>query len=169
MKKAADGSKIKVRLAAIDDCARLIQIHESAILISGRAAYSQDECESWATGLKPENYVEAMTIKGQTFLVAETGNKICGFCSCKDDEIIGLYVDPETGRSGIGSLLLEHAEKAIEKKGHRSIRIDAALSALDFYMYHGYSIQQRRSASSRGGLDLNVCDLTKTLPGQNRF
>lgn len=119
---------------------------------------------SWATGLVPERYVEAMNEGGETFIVAVAADgDLAGFCSFKDDSVIGLYVAPTAAWRGVGSTLLRQAEAAIAAAGHRRIRPDAALSGQAFYERHGYRVTERHGRKTRGGLVIPVVDMEKAL------
>lgn len=156
--------EIVIRPGIESDAASLLEIHRRAILMLGRSAYSEAECASWAAGLTPEGYVRGMTTNGETFLVAEDDEGLCGFCSFKNDELVGLYVHPRMSRRGVGSMLLARAEAALSASGCDSLRIEAALSAIQFYQARGYRIVRRRRTSTRGGLEVEVCDLEKRRP-----
>lgn len=91
------------------------------------AARATAEVESWAAGLAPERYVEAMSAGGETFIVAVAPDgALAGFCSFKGDEVKGLYVAPDWARRGVGSALLRQAEATIGAGGHRLIHIVAS-------------------------------------------
>ena len=144
---------IIIRAATPADATAILQVHRESILVLGLEAYSLAEVESWAAGLVPERYVEAMNDGGETFIVAvAAGWRLVGFCSFKDDEVKGLYVAPEWARRGVGSALLRQAEATIAAAGHRLIRIVASLSGQAFYEHHGYRVVDRHDWKTRGGL-----------------
>jgi putative acetyltransferase len=146
-------SAIIIRAATPADAAAILRVHRQSILGLGIGTYSRAEAESWAAGLTAERYVQAMNGGGETFIVAvAAGSDLAGFCSFKDDSVIGLYVAPEWARRGIGSALLQRAEAVIAGAGHRRICLDAALSGQAFYERHGYRVTERRGGETRGGL-----------------
>lgn len=108
-------------------------------------------------------YQVAMNSGGETFLVAEANEKLVGFCSYKDDEIVGLYVDPTAARRGIGTQLLLAAEDEIATLSPTSIRLKAALSALVFYQSNGYGVVCKQDWTTKGGLRIDVCQMTKKV------
>ncbi|WP_176728071.1 GNAT family N-acetyltransferase [Rhizobium sp. YK2] len=152
----------RVRFGSVNDADAICRIHRRSILELGRSSYGPEQCDSWATGLLPQNYRDAMVLKGETFLVAETNGSVVGFCSFKGDEIVGLYVDPQNGRQGVGTSLLRVAEEQILAFGNRSIILNAALSALDFYLAHGFRELERKPWKTRGGIEIEVCSMEKT-------
>ncbi len=160
---------MRFRHATRADAAEIMRVHRTSILILGREVYSQAEVESWATGLVPERYVEAMGDGGETFIVAVAPDgALAGFCSFKDDEVKGLYVAPDWARRGVGSALLRHAEATISAGGHRLIRIVASLSGQAFYERHGYRVVGRRDWKTRGGLVSAALAMEKALPAARR-
>lgn len=76
----------------------LLSVHLDAICGLGPAAYTAEECESWASGLKAEGYSEAMSHGGEVFLVAETRGIVVGFCSYKDNELRMVETPCEKGK-----------------------------------------------------------------------
>jgi putative acetyltransferase len=156
---------IAIRAATPGDAPFIQRVHEDSIRGLGTRAYSRTEVESWAAGLRPDRYVAAMTSGGESFLLAEHRSGVVGFCSFGADEIVGLYVAPAQAGRGIGAALLRAAEQRIGAAGRRAIRIGASLNAQRFYEAHGYTVVERRTWRSRGGLGIAVVDLVKP-PGR---
>ena len=146
-----------LRGGTTDDADAIFRVHRSSILTLGRTAYRPEECESWAVGLSPKKYIDAMTVGGETYFVIEMQGEVVGFCSFKGDEVIGLYVDPSSSRRGVGSLLLSAVEKEIFTARISTIRLNAALSALKFYQEQGFSEVGRKQWKTRGGVEIVVC------------
>lgn len=158
------GRPITIRSGTPADAAAIHALHRRSILHLGRTAYSVAEVESWAHGLAPERYGSAMTEKGEKYLLAiDAAGKVGGFCSFKDDEVRGLYVDPSCARSGIGSALLHRAEADIVAAGHKSVRVQASLVGRPFYEAQGYDVVGEHDWTSRGGLDIAVAEMEKTI------
>jgi putative acetyltransferase len=155
----------RFRRGTPDDASAIMRVHRDSILSLGLEFYNRTEVESWAAGLVPERYVEAMNEGGETFIVAvAVAGDLVGFCSFKDDELKGLYIAPTAARRGVGSALLRQAEAAIAAAGHRRIHIGAALSGQAFYERHGYRIVDRHGRKARGGLVIAVLAMEKLLP-----
>jgi putative acetyltransferase len=160
---------LRFRHATPDDAAEIVRVHRASILVLGRESYSLAEVESWAAGLVPERYVEAMSAGGETFIVTVAPDgALAGFCSFKDDEVKGLYVAPDWARRPVGSALLRQAEATIASGGHRLIRIVASLSGQAFYEHHRYRVVERRDWTSRGGLVTVALAMEKALPALDR-
>jgi putative acetyltransferase len=160
---------IVIRAATPMDAAAILQVHQQSIRVLGSEVYSLAEVESWAAGLVPERYVEAMNEGGEIFIVAvATGDVLVGFCSFRDDEVKGLYVAPEWARRGVGSALLREAEAMMAAAGHRHIRLGASLSGQAFYEHHGYRVIEQHGWKSRGGLVMDAFAMEKALPAARR-
>ena len=133
-----DGRTVFLRPGTANDGAALMALHRASILELGGNAYTTAELESWATGLRPEGYGEAMA-DGETFVLAwAPGDGLAAFTSYEADRVVGFYVHPDWARSGLGRQLLAHAEAAIVGAGHRTILIESSMSGLPFYLACGY-------------------------------
>ena len=154
---------VRLRAGIPGDGKALLELHHASILSLGQGFYSNAELEDWASGLTPEGYGRAM--KEEDFLVADAvdDRTLAGFASFKADEIVGFYVHPDWARCGLGSLLLERAEAAIVAGGHTTIRIEASLSGLPFYEARGYRTLRRRPYETRGGLLVDIVEMTKDI------
>ena len=153
----------RLRFGNQDDVDEILDIHHASILALGRSAYTEQECDSWASSLSPSAYHDAMTSGGETFLVTELDRKLVGFCSFKVDEIVGLYVAPAENRKGLGSQLLCEAEALIARSGGDTLTVTAAMSALEFYQSHSYQIRSFLPWKTRGGLEIQVCQMEKNI------
>lgn len=142
----------------------LLRVHRRAILAQRTAAYTDAEVRSWAAGLVADGYGEAMTDGGAAFLVAvDEEQRVVGFCSYKDNEVTGLYVDPAWSRRGVGRSLLRQAQAAIAAAGHDTVAVTASLIAQTFYESEGYKCVLRKTWKTRGGLVIDVPDMEKSL------
>ncbi|NIA67505.1 GNAT family N-acetyltransferase [Pelagibius litoralis] len=162
----------KLRPGRPGDADGLLRVHQRAILILGRRVYSDAQVESWACGNTPDRYIEAMNEDGEAFEVAvarKTG--VVAFCSRKDNEVRGLYVDPDWTRHGLGRLLLRRAEAAITAAGHGRVSIGASLTGLPFYEAEGYRVIRHRHWKTRGGLFIPAAEMEKAVlhnPGRKQ-
>ncbi len=156
--------RYRLRAGKPADAAGIFAVHDRAIRVLGRGPYSDSQVESWARGNCPERYVEAMRKEGERFLVAVArGHGIVGFCSYKEQEVRGLYVDPEWSRLGLGTALLQRAEEIIAAAGHRKVVVGASLVGLPFYEIHGYSVVRHRHWRTHGGLMIPAADMEKAI------
>lgn len=158
---------VVIRPAVPADGAAIMAVHVASILGLGQGHHTRAELESWAAGLAPEFYGQAMTELGEHFEVACDGTgRILAFSSWKDDEVCSLYVHPGAARRGLGSLLLRRVEAAIAGNGHGSIRISASRPGRAFYERHGYRVVAEKGWTTRGGLVIGALDMEKARPGK---
>ena len=158
------GRPITIRAGTPADAEAIYTLHRRSILAVGLAFYTEAEVANWAHGLVPERYASAMSEKGEHYLLAiDEAGKINGFCSFKDDQVRGLYVDPSCAGSGIGRALLHRAEAEIIAAGHKSVRVQASISGRPFYEAQGYAVDDEHDWKSRGGLEIAVAEMEKTI------
>jgi GNAT superfamily N-acetyltransferase len=144
-----------------DDGEALADLHRRAIMATPDDDYTPEQKQGWVHGIRPELYAP----KGGSVMdvaVAPNGRPIA-FCHYKDDEILGLYVDPNWQKRGVGRDLLARAEQAIATSGHASIRITGTVSALNFYVANGYRVLERGMHTARNGMLLPCLKLEKAI------
>ncbi len=162
--EAPGGRSFTIRAGTPADAAAIHAVHRRSILAVGREYYTRAEVESWAHGLVPERYAKAMAERSETFLVVvDRAGAVVGFCSYRDDEILGFYVDPDFAGRGAGSALLRRAEVAFVAAGHRRIWLQASRAGQPFYEARGYEAVDEYPWKSRGGLEIMVKRMEKTL------
>jgi GNAT superfamily N-acetyltransferase len=107
--------------------------------------------------------VDTQLLTDETYFVAEDGGRIigCGGWSFRSTlfggdaragrdssaldpavqaaKIRAFFIDPEFARRGIGSLLLEHCERAARARGFVRVELMATLPGVKLYAARGYS------------------------------
>lgn len=129
---------IKIRPAAAEDRHVLWQVHTQAIRQSAKSHYDAMQVEAWAGRLTLEGY---RLPNPDVYLVAETKDgRVVGFGEINIDvgEIEAVFVDPEFGRRGIGSQILQALEDSARRQGLTALVVDASLNAVEFYERSGY-------------------------------
>ncbi len=153
-----------IRAGTPADANAIWRIHRRSILELGREFYTRAEVESWAHGLVAGRYARNMTEGGEAFFVAvDHAGAVIGFCSIRDDEIRSLYVDPTIARCGAGGALLRRAEAELLAGGHRRVWLQASRAGQPFYEAKGYQSVDEYPWMSRGGLEITVKRMEKTL------
>ena len=141
-----------------------MRVHERAVLTLGRPVYNDAQLESWTCGNSPECYIKDMREEGEHYEVAVVRRAgIVAFCARREHEVRSLYVDPDWTRLGIGSVLLQRAEKAIAEAGHPRVSIGASLVGLPFYEAQGYRVLRHSHWKTRGGLFIPAAEMEKAL------
>lgn len=149
-----------IRPMEAGDGAAMQRLHRAAIMATSDTYYSLEERESWAFGLRPDQYV---TPANGCFDVAVMDGHVIAFCDHSADEVMGLYIDPAFHGQGIGSVLLAQAERRMRDAGTTLAKVHSALSSQSFYERHGYREVERTTHQSRGGLMLPSVRLLKHL------
>ncbi len=86
-------------------------------------------------------------IAGGAATVAADGDRVLGFIVVGTDRVEHLYVEPGRQRSGIGSLLLCHAQ-ALHPSGLDLWVFQRNLSAIAFYEAHGFVTAETTDGSA---------------------
>jgi putative acetyltransferase len=155
-------STFVIRLFAPGDGEALAYLHRRAILATPDDHYTLAERESWASGLDPKFY--GSEADGSVLEVAvRRDDWPIAFCHNVNDEILGLYVDPDWQGRGTGSALLQRAEAMMATRGHDVSKVIATTSARAFYERHGYRFVADHPHKTRGGLVLPAVDMAKTI------
>lgn len=150
-----------IRRATAEDAAAVCALHKASVRRLCAGAYSAEQIEAWVGPRVPENYCKAMSVDGETMFVAERANRVAGFASLRGETLLGLYVDPTSGR-GLGRQLLATAEEEARGRSVTVLSLQATLNAVPFYRRHGYSVD-RAGLVLRGGLRLPVVEMSKPL------
>jgi ribosomal protein S18 acetylase RimI-like enzyme len=151
-----------VRAGTPEDAEAIRSVHLAAILGATNAGYSLAQLESWSAGLEAKLYADAMSVRGERYVVATSSDdRIIGFCSFVHDQVRGLYVEPTWKGRGVGTGLLSAAESAIRENRHQRCRLEAALPSVNFYRAHGYRKVAEKDYPTRGGLAIRVFDMVR--------
>ncbi len=77
--------------------------------------------------------------RGQV-IVAELDGRMAGFAAVVENELDGLFVEPDLWRQGIGSALIEAATHQARRDG-LALRVIASPTAREFYESCGFSVE----------------------------
>ncbi len=73
-------------------------------------------------------------------IVAELDRRMAGFAAVVENELDGLFVEPDLWRHGIGSALIEAATHQARRDG-LALRVIASPTAREFYESCGFSVE----------------------------
>ncbi|MET3106280.1 GNAT superfamily N-acetyltransferase [Oxalobacteraceae bacterium GrIS 1.18] len=74
-----------------------------------------------------------------------------------------MYVHPDHGRKGIGSLLLALCEKAASSEGFAKLELMSTVSGEQLYLAHGYLIAERVEVPTSTGVAVPLIRMTKRI------
>jgi GNAT superfamily N-acetyltransferase len=78
-------------------------------------------------------------------------------------KIRAIYVDPNLGRKGLGSLMLAHCERCAERAGFRRFEMGSTLTGVPLYRLRGYHERERSTIPLPNGRALTVIRMTKEV------
>lgn len=149
---------IAIRHATDADRAAIARLHEAAIRTFGPRAYTAEEVDSWAFGIKPERYLIE-----QEMYVAVDDDVVVAFGHYFDGEIGAVYVDPDHVRRGTGRAMLAKLEDVARGAGATRVHLNAALNSVGFYAACGYTRTTETMYRTRGGVAIRVVVMEKSL------
>lgn len=133
---------MKIRLAQDGDYAAIARLHRQTIRHINSKDYPEDAIQVWSARSNAQRFRgNADRCKRWVAIMDE---KIIGFCDHGfNGELWGLYVHKDYGGRGIGSRLLQIAEKSLKKLGFKKITLQSTITAKDFYKKHDYKVLKK--------------------------
>ena len=123
--------------------------------VRGTAArdYDAEQIESWVT--VDEEAWGSRRARVDTW-VAERDGRLVGFGDIDDEGYIDMvFVDPDAGRSGVASALVEHLVSLARERGLGELSVQASLTARPFFERHGFVVTAEQRVGLRGSVLAN--------------
>jgi len=132
---------MRIREAEIKDSEEITKLHKRTVKeINGRD-YQEETIKEWIENITKENTEKE--IKQTNFYIAEEQGRIIGFVNFNEERTIyQIYVSPDHLDKGIGTKLLEKAEKEAREKGIKKIKGNSTLTAQKFFQKKGYKLKR---------------------------
>ncbi|MCJ2165838.1 MULTISPECIES: GNAT family acetyltransferase [unclassified Pseudodesulfovibrio] len=138
-------------------------LHEITIRTFGNATHRQQVVELWQTVFgysasynAPEFVIDRKTDHDDLFFVALDGDAVVGTVMAGYDGhrgwIYSLAVHPDQRKQGIGSMLLDHAQRALAKLGCFKVNLQILKTneaVRKFYEANGFAVEDRLSMGKR--------------------
>lgn len=125
--------------------------------------YSPEQIAAWIAGL-PQNLAgwdEQM--RSRDSFVAIACGQVVGFADVNGDGYIDMvFVSPEFAKQGVGSALLQEAERRVRLLGADRLSAHVSFTAKSLFESHGLTTVRRRWVS-RNGVDLVNFRMEKSL------
>jgi GNAT superfamily N-acetyltransferase len=175
---------IVLRKATLDDVPRI----EALIARSARGLSTADYRPSQIEGaLRGAFGVDTQLLADQTYFVAEEDGRLvgCGGWSYRSTlfgsdartdrdsstldprtqaaKIRAFFIDPDSARRGIGSLILEHCEQEARANGFARVELMATLPGVKLYAARGYIGADMVRFDVGGGESIEFIPMQKTL------
>ena len=114
----------------------MYELRRQSILQLAPRGMSVAQAEHWAAAMTIEGMEQR--IRETEMYVAELNDMIVGWVAIRGDYLDGLYTEPQFVGRGIGTELLELAEKLMRDRGLPVVRAEASWNAEEFYIQRGY-------------------------------
>ncbi|MBC8536944.1 GNAT family N-acetyltransferase [Feifania hominis] len=111
--------------------------------------YTPDQLDAWAPE-KLDRSAWAVSLAEHDTLVALEDGTTVGFADLDGGYLDRLYVRCGYGGRGIGSQLCDELEALARSRGHRSVTVDASITARPFFERRGYRIVREQQVPRRG-------------------
>jgi putative acetyltransferase len=159
----------ETRRADPSDADDIAAAHVDSIHSIGASFYPAEVVNAWGAPRNGDPYVRAMK-RGETFFIAigraEHSRGILGFSShhvMVAEHRTAIYVRGSASRRGIGSALFRLAEAEAIAANAISIRVDASLAAVEFYLANGFHEVGHGQHRLRSGVSMACVFMEKTL------
>lgn len=148
---------IAIRAAVDADRDAIAHLHEASIRQVAKSHYTAEEIDSWAAGVRPENYsLELMW-------VAVHDEHVVAFGERNRDEVAAVYVHPDHVGRGIGRMLLDEVEANARAAGVTRLFLNSSLNGQPFYARCGFRPVREATHRTRGGVDIRCVVMEKFL------
>ncbi len=159
-------AKAHIRPATASDAEGIIGVHYAAV--QETAAYPPDVIANWSpppSEARFEHIRRAIDSGDALLVIAEVDSAVVGFGSVVPDqnELRAVYVHPDFGRRGIGSLILNQLERLAVERGVNHLALDASINSEAFYRQHGYEVIERGSHRFGSGFEMACVKMRKRL------
>jgi putative acetyltransferase len=161
---------VETRRARTADCGRLCSITRAAIEAGGPAAYDDRQIQAWLGGVSPELFpvedddayvrvAEADDPVGVGWLTTDPGDHLGTHV---DGEITGIYVDPDSTGTGVGTTLYRDLERVAGREGVEALGLWASNNAVGFYERVGFERIAERTLTL-DDVDVPVMEMRKRV------
>jgi putative acetyltransferase len=99
-----------------------------------------------------------------SFVAVDDLGKVLGFGELVPPETMGaIYVAASAGRRGVASALFKTLEAKARELEMKALRMDSSLTAVPFYVRHGFREVKRGTYQLADGLMMACVSMEKTL------
>lgn len=158
----SDNSEINTREGNPYDLPEMLQLFKDTITMVCKKDYNADQLEAWKSGA--ENLERWKTVITEQYIViAETQNKLVGFCTLNQGNYIDLmFVHKDFQHQGIASRLYSLIEKEALRQNQKLLTADVSKTAKPFFEKMNFKIIQEQTVNVKG-VDLVNYKMEKSL------
>lgn len=130
----------RLRTATLDDCTAIYNVHRLAVRCTCLNSYNTTIMQAWLELLNLESYQSALVIPHKALWVIEYKNRISGFflLDFQAAQLDALYVHPFLYGHGLGTALLQRAEKLCVQADLSILSLYTSPNSVSFYALNGY-------------------------------
>ena len=139
-----------IRRVRYEEINRLGALIRNTLLISNSLDYDIDIIQNLSRQYSTRN-VRDMAMRRRMY-VHLTDEVVDGTISLKEDTIYAFFVAPDRQGNGIGTGLLQFAEKSAKSFGVQTLKVDASVTAREFYRKRGYKTIGEEKNNSYGAV-----------------
>ena len=123
-----------------EDCNAIYELHRLSVRHTCIKSYNQEILDAWLSQLNPNGYAAALDNPHKTMWVIEYKNRIGGFFLLDTQEALldALYVHPFLQNNGLGTAMLQRAEKLSTAANLSVLKVYASMNSVNFYALNGY-------------------------------
>lgn len=140
---------LKIRRATEFDVENITNLFYETIQSINSKDYSQEEIDDWSSW---KNDVEKWKagILEEYFVIAQLKDKVVGFASiAKDGYLNFMFTHKDFQRKGIAKTMLAELEIIALQQKNDCIYSDVSITAKDFFLSQGYSVEKQQLKKSR--------------------
>jgi putative acetyltransferase len=159
---------VRLELATAEDAEAMLTVHRWAVRGTAAHFYDPEIIEDWGSpGPEDVERLAQRIVRGEEEAVVarDASGRVIGFGSIvpSSQELHGLYVAPEHGRSGIGAMILKELEARARRRGVDELSVDASVNAEPFYRCHGFEAEGRGQHALPSGRPIDCVRMRKRL------
>lgn len=158
-----------IRLITPDDAEGVLRAHYSAVHETARSDYPETILNAWSRPIDAQRIADYRS-KLQTradiisYVAVNDSGSVLGFGELVLPDTLGaIYVAASAGRRGVASALLRTIESKGRELGMTMLSMDSSLTAVPFYVRHGFREVKRGSHRLGGGLLMECVGMEKKL------
>jgi putative acetyltransferase len=158
-----------IRPSTPDDAEGILHAHHSAVHETAKKDYSEQILNVWSGPVDAQR-IAARRTKMETdksiisFVAVDDLGKVLGFGELVPPETLGaIYVAAPAGRRGVASALFKTLEAKARELGTKVLRMDSSLTAVPFYVRHGFRELERGTHRLADGLMMSCVNMEKRL------
>ena len=158
-----------IRRSTPDDAEGILHAHYSAVHETAKTDYPEQVLNVWSGPIDAQR-IAARRTKMETdkslisFVAVDKVGTVFGFGELVPPETLGaIYVAASAGRRGVASALFNMLEAEARELGMKVLRMESSLTAVPFYVKHGFRELQRRTHRLADGLTMACVFMEKRL------